>query len=1104
MKKIVLVVICFWTGGACAQEAPSYSRHIRPLFGRYCLECHNAKSPKGGLDLESYKALLEGGNKGDVLSPGDPNDSRLVTLVEGKEKPIMPPKSAKHRPKAAEIALLRAWVKAGAKDDGGSIKVVLPQIKSRVPDAAPVTALAFDPQGRYLVAGRNHEVIVHCLNAKAPKFGFKEIGRVSALGYSADGDLLAIASGVPGAEGRVAVYPGLKSGASAIAQVAKPHVDVILALAISPDKKWLATASYDTRVCLTPLNADKGDARKPVILKDHSDGVYGVAFSPDSKRVATCSADRAVKVWEVATGTLLLTLSEANDWLYALDWSADGAYLAAGGLDRSIRLYAMKGGKAKLLHSVFAHEGGIQKLLFSRDGSKLYSLGLEGVTKIWKTAGMVEMRLIERQPVNVQCIAISPDDKQIALGRYDGVVVLIDEATGKKVKEFTPAAQPTPAPSSNGKAAGKGKATGKGKTAGKAKEMTKTEPKDPFPVQKDSAGNDSPSRAALVKLPASIHGVLDRAGDIDFFRFDVKKGQQLGIQVVAAAIGSKVDPFLQLLDAEGKVVAESADGLLGHTFSDAGAYVVGIRDRELKGGAGMAYRLNLGPIPIVTAIFPLGLQGGQEMEFSIQGVFLDQTRVKLKAAADAAPGTRLMLPVASKLGKVHGQTQVVVGEFAETLEDGKIASLGFPGTGNGILLKTDESDVWRFAAKKGRRVVVEVEARRLGSPLDSVIEVHDVKGAPVERAVLRCQAKTFVTFRDHDNVQGNIRIEAWNDLGINDYIFAGSELIKIVALPTHPDADCNFFTAGGLRTGYLDTTPTHQANNEPMYKVTVHPPGTKFPPNGFPVFTLNYRNDDGGPGYGRDSKLIFDPPQDGEYRVRVRDARGEGSSEHAYRLTVRSPRPGFNVRFSPDGPAVWRGGAIPINVTADRVDGYDGPIQIRLQNLPPGFHAPSTDIAAGLTTTAFALFADADAKVPTKAMPLKLIAEAVIDGKKVTKETFGTAAKLVDPGDIVTRSNESEVTLVPGGITTLTVNIERRDKFAGRVPLDVRGLPHGVRVLDIGLNGILVNESETRRTIQIYAEPWVEATEHPIVVLARREGKNTEHGAKSVLLKIAK
>ena len=109
---------------------------------------------------------------------------------------------------------------------------------------------------------------------------------------------------------------------------------------------------------------------------------------------------------------------------------------------------------------------------------------------------------------------------------------------------------------------------------------------------------------------------------------------------------------------------------------------------------------------------------------------------------------------------------------------------------------------------------------------------------------------------------------------------------------------------------------------------------------------------------------------------------------------------------------------------------------------------------------------------------------------------------MIEPGDIVTRTSAGEIALRPGQEARFVVSIERRGKFAGRVPVDVRGLPHGVRVLDIGLNGILITERETVRTFEIYAEPWVEPQEHPIVVLARQEGKKTEHAAKSVLLKV--
>src|SRR5262249_29575397 len=183
--------------------------------------------------------------------------------------------------------------------------------------------------------------------------------------------------------------------------------------------------------------------------------------------------------------------------------------------------------------------------------------------------------------------------------------------------------------------------------------------------------------------------------------------------------------------------------------------------------------------------------------------------------------------------------------------------------------------------------------------------------------------------------------------------------------------------------------------------------------------------------------------------------------------------------------------------------GFDGVIEVRLENLPQGFSAPATTIPAGESSTTFALFADDKATSPAPGKPLKLVAKAKIDGKEVVREAAGGLAKVVPAGDLVTTTGQSEVTVKPGGQVKLTVQIERRNGFKGRVPLDVRGLPHGVRVLDIGLNGILVTPGETSRTVVIYCEPWVRPTTHPIVVLAQHEGKRTEHAARSVLLKVA-
>ena len=1135
-----------------AEAPPSYARQIKPFLARYCVECHPTMFPDGGLSLDTFKGLMKGGDNGPVVVPGKPDESKIPLVLEGKAKPSMPPKSAKNRPKPEEIAHVRAWVAAGAKDDSDSIKVALPDIKPRAAAPAAVTALAYRPDGKLLAAGGYQTVtLLDPGNGDVVGRLPGQTAKVTALAFSRDGKRLAVAGGAAGTAGEVRLYAGQPDAQPECILAA--HADLIQDVAFSPDGKTLATCGYDRLIKLW----DVATGKELRTLTDHSDAVYGLCFSPDGRLLASAAADRAVKVWDVAGGRRLYTLGEATDWLYAVVWSPDGRRLAAAGVDKSIRVWEVAGDGGRLVHSVFAHEGPVTRLAYAADGSTLYSLSEDRTVKAWDAARMTERRVYAKQPDAVLSLAVRPDHKQIALGRFDGAALLLDEATGKVQSEPLPVKpkppqlnKVTPAAGRRGqtvrvtlegahldsvtelrtdadvpaKLVAEGRAPGRiqfdlsipaGTPAG-AYQLSLKGPlgetaKLPFLVDRhepiaEVEPNNAASASQAVSLPATLVGGLGQAGDIDFYRFEAQPGQEIGVQVVVAA-GSKLEPVLQITDHRGQVLAESAGGFLGLSSLHGGPYTLGIRDRDYRGGPDMGYRLHLGDIPVVTSVYPLGLQRGTEKHVELQGVNLPKGPLSVKAEPDAVPGSRVPVRITTAEGVPLGAPSLVVGEFPErTKHDGMKSTpiLPVPGTANGLVLYPGVADGWRFSAKKGQRLVVEVNARRLGSPLDSFVEVLDAKGQPVPRATLRCQARTAVTFRDHDSAQANIRLEAWHELAVNDYLFAGSELMRIRALPGHPDADCVFFSAGGQRTGYLDTTPTHLSLGTPMYKVSIHPPGTAFAPNGFPVINLNYRNDDGGPGYGKDSRLFFDPPADGEYRVRVGDTRGQGGSAYAYRLTVRPPRPDFKLSFTPTAPSVWKGGAVPVTVNVERIDGFEGQIDLKEENLPPGFSAPLTNILPGENNTVFALFADATAPSPAKGPPLKIVGRATIDGKEVVREATGGLPKVVAPGDIVTTTEQSEVTIKPGGEVKLTVRIERRGDFKGRVPLDVRGLPHGVRVLDIGLNGILITERETSRTFVLYAEPWVEPTNHPIVVLARREGKNTEHAAKSVLLKVSK
>jgi WD40 repeat protein len=1049
-------------------QAPSYSKDIRPILAKYCLECHNAKTLKGGLNLETHKVLMEGSDGGPVVVTGEPDKSLIVLLTEHKEKPTMPPPKAKFQPTKAEVALLRAWVKAGAADDAANIKVELQVIKPKADVLPPVTALAYSRRWETLIFTRNNRTFLVDFGrgiVESKELPRLKGRRITALAHVGNSSIVLAGVSEFGQTGEIMTIFTDENYRPVWIHADPTHVDAISDVAAgSKLNGWMASSSYDSTIFL----GDGG--RKSHVLKEHSDAVYGLAFNPDGAMLASVSADRAMKVFDVEKCKLLYTLGEATDWLYTVAWSPDGKYLVSGGVDKSIRVYEPTHSGAKLRQSVFAHEGAVQKLVFTSDSKTLYSVGEDRVVKAWDIEKMVERKVYDKQPETVLCLALREDAGQFIVGRYDGIVQLIDMKTGKVAHEFG------------------------GKKEGEKGRKGETENKEP-PVESGQRG-----AAQKTTLPADLTATLDRAGAVQVHRFDAGKNQPLGIRVTKEA-KSKIDPVLVLTDGAGRTLTESYDGHLGYIFSAAGTYAISVRDRDYRGGPDFKYRLELGAIPVISSIFPLGLQRGTTGKIRADGVFLPHNEITINVPQDAIVGSKIPLNIATRSQAILGKQDIVVGEYPEVLAPEK-KLVPIPGTANGRLTRDGQKDVWSFHARKGNRLIVEVNARRLGSRLDSIIEILDKNDQPVPRAVLRSQAKTHVTFRDHDSVGAGIRIEAWSELATNDFLFVGNELMKIQSLPTHPDADCIFFATEGKRLGYLDTTPTHHANNTPMYKVSLHPPGTTFPPNGFPVFTLYYRNDDGGPGYGRDSRILFDPPADGEYKVRIADARGLGGANFGYRLTIRHPRESFTLRATPASPVVSKGGAVPITLTAQRIDGFDGPIKVQVKNLPPGFHMPPTTIEAGTYKTTVALFADADANAPDKSP--RLILEGTAYASDIPLSHLGNidVPKLTEPGDIVTTTAESEVSIKPGEQAKMLVKIERRNGFKGRVPLDVRGLPHGVRVLDIGLNGILVNENEAARTVVLYAEPWVQAADHPFVVLARREGKNTEHAAKSVMLKV--
>jgi hypothetical protein len=621
--------------------------------------------------------------------------------------------------------------------------------------------------------------------------------------------------------------------------------------------------------------------------------------------------------------------------------------------------------------------------------------------------------------------------------------------------------------------------------------------------------NDTAAAAQNVEPPVTLMGRLERVGDVDRFRFEARAGQEVVFQVVASSIGSRLNPVLTLSDAEGRVVATAntagsrRDPLLGHRVAAAGGYQLELRDFENASGADVFYRLNIGEFPVVTAVYPLGLRQGTSASVRLSGFNLGADPVvEVSASADGAKRAHALPLPGTGAQRRQGLVSptLAVGEDPEVEEVEATSELvqrvETPVMINGRIHAPSQSadvDQFRFRAQKGQPLVLEVTARRLGSPLDSLIEVLDARGRSIERATIRPVAETSLVLNGRDSDSSGFRIQSWTDLAVNDTVFIGRELLQISRLPGGPDEDASLLSFRGRRIGLLDTTPEAQSLGTRLYKVQVHPPGKSFPPNGMPLFRIYYRNDDGNALYGKDSRLTFDPPADAEYIVRITDVRGQQGPDYGYRLSIHPLRPDFRLAFSPEHPNLLRGSSVPVTASVERYDGFAGPVAVELEGLPAGVTATRGVIAAGSERLTLTLTASADvaAEEAASASPIRLIGRATMaDGEVVrtVEPASGRRLLTVLPApDIRVTTDLRQVTLRPGGEVELIARVDRQNGFKGRVPIDVKNLPFGVQVRDVGLNGVLVTEQESSRRFVIVAEPWVKPQTASFIAVGRVE-----------------
>ncbi|CAN5890591.1 hypothetical protein BH23PLA1_BH23PLA1_04470 [soil metagenome] len=266
---------------------------------------------------------------------------------------------------------------------------------------------------------------------------------------------------------------------------------------------------------------------------------------------------------------------------------------------------------------------------------------------------------------------------------------------------------------------------------------------DDLPQAVETEPND-PGSAQVIDLPLTVEGTSSGT-DRDAFQLEAIAGEPIVIEVEARRLGSGLDPALTVLDAEGHLLASEVDArplaegdrrLVFDPPAD-GTYTLIINDLSYSGGRDPFYRLRIGSFPIAEAIYPLGWRRGESVDLQFLGGSLSApVRSRIDTPGDL---DQSWLAVSPPFAGTIGQApfRLVLGDDPEQLEleaSEEPHPLPINTVLNGRISTPGEADRYRVSVEPGRSYIFELNAARLGSPLDAVLKLMRQDGSTLAQA----------------------------------------------------------------------------------------------------------------------------------------------------------------------------------------------------------------------------------------------------------------------------------------------------------------------------------------------------------------------------------
>jgi WD40 repeat protein/serine/threonine protein kinase len=302
-----------------------------------------------------------------------------------------------------------------------------------------VHGVAISPDGER-IASSSQDDFVSIWDAQTgrklfPSFKAHE-GSAQSVAFSPDGHLLATGGGdatVVPPRGTVIVWD---AETGQMLRKLEAHSRVVLQIAVSPDGQRLASVSWVKMSNEMPVRGemkvwDVTTGNLLLTVPGHEGRMNCVAFSPDGKRLATGSSDTTVKIWDAQTGEEQRTFRGHCQPVSCVAFSPDGRLLASGSgqsLQGESELMVWDGETCKELFALRGHQGTVRGVAFSPDGRRLASASVDRTVKLWDVKTGKEALTLRRHLDAVMSVAFSRDGCRLVSASVDQTVRIWDAA----------------------------------------------------------------------------------------------------------------------------------------------------------------------------------------------------------------------------------------------------------------------------------------------------------------------------------------------------------------------------------------------------------------------------------------------------------------------------------------------------------------------------------------------------------------------------------------------------------------------------------------------------------------------------------------------------